>query len=145
MIAELDRSASGASRDRLCGENEHRRVAALDGALDVVLGSAQPNGWLQRHTRRDLLRSDERQRVLTLMEAQRHRLAMYASCAWFWDDLARIEPRNAIANALQALRLVENATGARLEFAFRDRLARITSWRTRQSAAEIVEPLAAAD
>jgi hypothetical protein len=79
------------------------------------------------------------------MEAQRYRLAMYASCGWFWDDLARIEPRNAIANALQALRLIENVTGARLEFDFRAALGRITSWRTHQSATEIVQALAASD
>ena len=109
-----------------------------------MLGAARPTGWLRRHTLREPTTA-ERERVLTLMEAQRHRLAMYASCGWYWDDVARIEPRNAIANALQALRLVENATDARLEVDFRAGLARIRSWRTRQTAAEIIEPLAAAD
>jgi hypothetical protein len=117
---------------------------ARDSYIDIILGAAQPAGWLRRHAQRDLT-SGEQERVLTLMQAQRHRLAMYASCAFFWDDLARIEPRNAIAHALQAVRLVERVTAASLEGAFRSRLHAITSWRTRQSAAEIVAPLIAAD
>jgi alpha-amylase/alpha-mannosidase (GH57 family) len=138
-------------RDQIDGLTEeavagqlHDVWTARDHYIELVLGTAHPSGWLDRQTRRALSPS-ERQRVLTLLEAQRYRLAMYASCAFFWDDLDRIEPRNAIANALQALRLVENVTTARLEFDFRARLARIASPRTRQTAADIVEPLAAGD
>jgi alpha-amylase/alpha-mannosidase (GH57 family) len=145
------RGAFNDLRDQIDGLTEEAAAgllddvwAARDDYIDVMLHVTGPAGWLDRHARHALTPA-QAQRVLTLMEAQRYRLAMYASCAWFWDDVARIEPRNAIANALQALRLVENATGARLEFDFRARLARIVSWRTRQSAAEIVEPLAAAD
>jgi alpha-amylase/alpha-mannosidase (GH57 family) len=118
--------------------------AARDDYVDVILGLAWPAGWLRRHAAR-LLTTAEEQRVLTLMIAQQHRLAMYASCAFFWDDVARIEPRNAIANALRALRLVEAATGTAIEADFHRRLHAITSWRTRQTAADLVASLAAAD
>ena len=136
-------------RDQIDGLTEaaaaglvHDVWAARDDYVDVVIGVIRPNAWLHRHAARRLTTAEER-RVLRLMEAQRYRLAMYASCAFYWEDVARIEPRNAIANALQAVRLVEQVTGARLEADAREELAHITSWRTRQTAADIVGTLAA--
>lgn len=122
----------------------HDVWAARDDYIEVVLGTLRPDDWLERHAARSLVDGPAR-RVLDLMEAQRYRLAMYASCAFFWEDVARIEPRNAIAGALRALRLVERATGARLEADARQTLTRITSRRTRQSAAEILADLAAGE
>jgi alpha-amylase/alpha-mannosidase (GH57 family) len=46
-----------------------------------------------------------------LLEAQRERQRMYTSCGWFFGDLDRIEPKNNIAYAAQAVRLVRMATG----------------------------------
>lgn len=40
-----------------------------------------------------------------LLEMQRYAQASFASCAWFFDDLDRIEPMNAMANALRAMEL----------------------------------------
>jgi alpha-amylase/alpha-mannosidase (GH57 family) len=139
------RAALDSLRDQIDGITEEACAGlvrdvweARNDYIDVVLGTAGASGWLARHATRDLTRR-QRQRVLTLMEAQRYRLAMYASCAFFWDELARIEPRNAVANALQALRLVENVTDARLEFDFRNRLHPIRSPRTHQTAAGLAE------
>lgn len=42
-----------------------------------------------------------------LLEMKRHAQAMFASCAWFFDDLDRIEPINAMCNALRAMELAD--------------------------------------
>jgi hypothetical protein len=40
---------------------------------------------------------------------------MYTSCGWFFDDFNRIEPKNNLAYAAQAVRLTRLATGLDLE------------------------------
>lgn len=50
-----------------------------------------------------------------LLEAQRERQRMFTSCGFFFDDFDRIEPRNNIAYAAQAVRLTRMATGVDLE------------------------------
>ena len=62
-----------------------------------------------------------------LLEMQRYAQASFASCAWFFDDLDRIEPLNAMGNALRAMELA-GATGLDaglegLEAAFEKELA----------------------
>ena len=57
-----------------------------------------------------------------MLEAQRHRQAMYTSCGWFFEDLSRIEPGLVIAYAARAIQLVEQATGISLERDFRQDL-----------------------
>jgi alpha-amylase/alpha-mannosidase (GH57 family) len=145
------RSALDWLRDRLDAIAEeatagllHDLWAARDDYIEVMLGTTGAAGWLVRHAAHEPS-AVQRQRLEAVMQAQRHRLAMYASCAFYWEDLARIEPRNAIANGLMALRLIENVTDHRLEFDFLHRLERVVSPRTRQTAAEIVRPLAVAD
>lgn len=49
-----------------------------------------------------------------LLEAQRYRQQMFMSCGWFFDDFSRIEPRNNVAYAAQAIRLMKIATGVDL-------------------------------
>jgi alpha-amylase/alpha-mannosidase (GH57 family) len=70
-------------------------------------------------------------RIHLLLEAQRERQRMYTSCGWFFDDFDRIEPKNNLAYAAQAVRLTRLATGVDLEpFVLAD-LQRVTSHRTR--------------
>ncbi|MGE5224022.1 MAG: DUF3536 domain-containing protein [Omnitrophica WOR_2 bacterium] len=49
-----------------------------------------------------------------LLEAQRERQRMYTSCGWFFDDFDRIEPKNNVAYAAQAVHLTYLATGVDL-------------------------------
>jgi len=65
-----------------------------------------------------------------LLEAQRERQRMYTSCGWFFDDFDRIEPRNNLAYAAQAVRLTRLATGYDLEPTALQSLARVVSPRT---------------
>ena len=72
-----------------------------------------------------------------LLEMQRYAQASFASCAWFFDDLDRIEPLNAMGNALRAMELAA-ATGVsggleRLESAFEKELAAARSNPTRRN------------
>ncbi|MGE4552942.1 MAG: DUF3536 domain-containing protein, partial [Desulfovibrionaceae bacterium] len=49
-----------------------------------------------------------------LLDMARWGQAMFASCAWFFDDIARVEPRNALTFALRALQLAEETGGGDL-------------------------------
>ena len=51
----------------------------------------------------------------TLLEAQRWRLAMFASCGWFWDDPWRPETRQVLRCAARAVRIVDGLAGTSLE------------------------------
>ncbi len=56
-------------------------------------------------------------RALALLDAERHRLAMFTSCAWFFDDLARIEPRLVLQHAARALEFLPHDDAEALEAA----------------------------
>jgi alpha-amylase/alpha-mannosidase (GH57 family) len=46
-------------------------------------------------------------RARLALESQRHALAMYTSCAWFFDDISRIEPINSLRHAACCVDLLE--------------------------------------
>ncbi|MDL2315886.1 DUF3536 domain-containing protein [Desulfovibrio sp. OttesenSCG-928-A18] len=50
-------------------------------------------------------------RAWKLLAMQEQSLAAFASCAWFFDDIARIEPENALTFALRALELLVESGG----------------------------------
>ncbi len=58
-----------------------------------------------------------------LLSMERFGQASLASCAWFFDDLDRLEPANAMANALRAMDLARETGGPDLEPAFLDTMA----------------------
>ena len=62
------------------------------------------------------------QRARELLELERHALLLYTSCAWFFDDLARIEPVQVMKYAARAIEL-SGAESARIEAEFVRRLA----------------------
>jgi hypothetical protein len=65
--------------------------------------------------------------ALRLLEAERHSLAMVTSCGWFFDDIARIEPRLVLRHAARALDFVPPADAEALEAALRSALRRAES------------------
>ncbi len=69
-----------------------------------------------------------------LLRAQYERQRMFTSCGWFFDDFDRIEPRNNIAYATQAVWLTEQATGVDLYEQMCTWLKPVVSWRTQLSA-----------
>ena len=72
-----------------------------------------------------------------LLRAQYERQRMMTSCGWFFDDFDRIEPRNNIAYAAQAVLLTQMATEEDLTQPALAALCNVRSWRTNLSAEEV--------
>ncbi|RPJ08504.1 MAG: DUF3536 domain-containing protein [Deltaproteobacteria bacterium] len=62
-------------------------------------------------------------RGLKLLEIQRHALQMYASCGWFFADLAGLETLIVLQHAARAIELAEELTGRDFEKGFVDLLS----------------------
>jgi len=99
--------------------------AARDDWIDVVAGAVPAEDFAA--DRWPAASGADRARVLDLLEAQRWRLAMFASDGWFWDDPVRPETRQVLRAAARAVRLVDDAAGTRLERRLVDDLATFTS------------------
>jgi hypothetical protein len=87
---------------------------ARDGYADVVIGLAGAEDYaaavLGPHSD-----ADARQQLATILEAQRWRLAMFASDGWYWDDPTRPETAQNLRAAARAARIVDRLAGANLE------------------------------
>jgi hypothetical protein len=99
--------------------------AARDAWIDVVVGAVPAADFAA--DRWPGASDSDRARVLDLLEAQRWRLAMFASDGWFWDDPVRPETRQVLRAAARAVRLVDGAAGTRLERRLVDDLATFSS------------------
>jgi hypothetical protein len=88
--------------------------ATRDRYVDVVIGATTPTAFAEAElgARAD---DDQRRRFLDLMEAQRWRLAMFASCGWFWDDPSRPETHQVLRAAARAARVIDGQAGTDLE------------------------------
>ncbi len=82
--------------------------------MDVVIGAQEADAFAAACLGRRAVAAD-RATLLTLMEAQRWRLGMFASCGWFWDDPARQETHQVLRAAAHAARMVDRLAGSALE------------------------------
>ncbi|HEX2755250.1 MAG TPA: DUF3536 domain-containing protein [Candidatus Limnocylindrales bacterium] len=99
--------------------------AARDAYVEVVSGHVPPATFTaDRWPGAD---DAARGRALDLLEAQRWRLAMFASDGWYWDDPIRSETRQVLRAAARAVRLVDTTAGTRLERRLVDDLATFVS------------------
>ncbi len=112
--------------------------ALRDDYVAVVLGRVSGQGLLAEHELSHLSTRDA-QRLLWMLEAQFFRQRMYASCAFFFEDLDRLEPRYAIANAVRAMALTHYATRDDLCRGFRRDLKIAVSGRTGRTGADILD------
>jgi hypothetical protein len=87
---------------------------ARDRYVNVVIG-AQEGDELAAACLGPSASPDDRARLLDALEAQRWRLAMFASCGWFWEDPARTETRQVLRAAARAARLMDGLAGTDLE------------------------------
>jgi hypothetical protein len=78
--------------------------------IQVLLGNISL-AELAGDLRGEKVDSEQLVRLQLLLEAQRYRQQMYMSCGWFFEDFGRIEPRNNVAYAAQAVNLMRMATG----------------------------------
>ena len=99
--------------------------AARDAFIDVVAGAVTAGDFAA--ARWPAAAEPARTRVLALLEAQRWRLAMFASDGWFWDDPVRPETRQVLRAAARAVRLVDGVAGTRLEQRLVEDLATFSS------------------
>jgi hypothetical protein len=72
-----------------------------------------------------------------LLRAQYERQRMFTSCGWFFDDFDRIEPRNNVNYAAQAVLLTEKAVEMDLTQESLQVLGSVQSWRTGLCADEV--------
>jgi hypothetical protein len=84
--------------------------ALRDDYATVLLSSEKIDTLVLRHASQ-VLTPGQATMVMLLVEAQFERLRMFSSDAWFFFDLDRIEPLNALKYAAHAANLVEQATG----------------------------------
>lgn len=86
---------------------------ARDAYVDVVVGARTGADFAaERWPGAD---DASRRRALDLLDAQRWRLAMFASDGWFWDDPIRPETRQVMRAAARAARLVDATLGTKLD------------------------------
>jgi hypothetical protein len=97
--------------------------------IDVILGKCSAEELIGAFTA-SALTSDQMRRIHLMLEAQRERQRMFTSCGWFHDDFDRIEPKNNVAYAAQAVRLTYLATGIDLESELTADLHRVHSQRS---------------
>jgi hypothetical protein len=127
-----------AALERLAGAVDVVTAEVTDGLPGVVSADAARDAWIDvmagavpaaefAADRWPGATDSERARVLDLLEAQRWRLAMFASDGWFWDDPVRPETRQILRAAARAVRLVDGAAGTHLERRLVDDLATFSS------------------
>lgn len=106
--------------------------------IDVILGQTSVRELIEGMAGKALT-SDQLRRIHLLLEAQRERQRMFTSCGWFFEDFDRIEPKNNVAYAAQAVRLVRLATGVDLSEVVKPDLHRVVSERTHLHADRVFE------
>lgn len=110
-------------RDKLAGIYEREASPYLDNPwsarddyISVILDRSGRNvdKFLNGRARRPLSRPEE-EKVLKLLEMERHALLMYTSCGWFFDEISGIETIQIIQYAARAIQLARETAGADLE------------------------------
>ena len=101
--------------------------AARDAYIEVVLDRSpqRVDEFCLQHARRVLVPA-EQQSVLKLLELQRHRLLMFTSCGWFFDELSGLEGTQILRYAARVVELAKE-NGVSLEAEFVERLRRAPS------------------
>jgi hypothetical protein len=75
----------------------------------------------------------------TLLRAQAARLAMFTSCAWFWDDPGRPETMQSMRFASYAAHLIDGLVGSHLVADLRERLAYVNSPITGKNGGQLLD------
>ena len=100
--------------------------AAREAYVDVVLGLQSRQAFSAR-LMGDAAPVPARRELEGLLEAQRWRLAMFASDGWYWEDPSRPETKQVLRSAARAARLVDGIAGTHLEASLQDDLALVMS------------------
>ena len=103
---DLLRDAGVEIFERRGGAVLHDPWAARDAYVHVILGAATVEAFADEHVVGGAADVDATIEALTLLEAQRHALLMYTSCAWFFWDLAGLETVQCLRYAARCLDLL---------------------------------------
>ncbi len=98
---------------------------ARDEYVDVIFGAETPDAFACRWI--PLATLEQHERFLLLLEAERWRLAMFASDGWFWGDPIRPETKHVMLCAARAARLIDGPAGTDLERRLVDDLSLLSS------------------
>ncbi len=91
--------------------------AARDASIELFLTAGHVEQFWQEQAIRTLS-ADEKLFARKLVELQRNALLMYTSCAWFFDDISRVEPLQILRYAGRVIQLARALFGEDLEPAF---------------------------
>ena len=97
-----------------------------DAWVDVVAGATTADAFVAEHAPSVGSEAD-RGRIVSFLEAQRWRLAMFASDGWYWDDPVRTETRQVLRAAGRASQIVDEVAGTSLESRLLDDLSLFVS------------------
>lgn len=100
--------------------------ALRDAWVDVVVGATTAEAFVSERAPQVSAQAD-RDRIASVLEAQRWRLAMFTSDGWFWDDPVRLETRQVLRSAARAARIIDAGAGTSLERRLVDDLTVFTS------------------
>jgi len=109
-----------------------------DRYVQALLGQITPEKLIEDLAGK-ALRSEQLHRIHLMLEAQRESQRMYTSCGWFFEDFDRIEPRNNVAYAAQAVLLARQAAGVDLEPLMVPQLELVKSGRSSLSADQVFQ------
>jgi alpha-amylase/alpha-mannosidase (GH57 family) len=124
LASALDQQYVATARDDISDpwELRHRYI-------HVILGDSSAEDLIGQMAGRRLP-ADRLHTIHLLLQAQHERQRMFTSCGWFFDDFDRIEPKNNVAYAAQAVRLTHLATGVDLAPRASEWLSQVVSGRT---------------
>lgn len=91
--------------------------AALDAYVDVLVGACTSDEFAARHITGDQVDA------FTALECERHRMAMYTSCGWFFNDVAGLETVQVLRYAGRAMDCLRELGESPPEPAFLEALA----------------------
>jgi hypothetical protein len=108
---------------------------ARDQYVDVIFGAEPAEDFAKRYL--PLATREQQARFLDMLEAERWRLAMFASDGWYWDDPVGLETKQVLICAAKAAQMVDGAAGTNLEGRLMDDLSLFTSPSARVDGTEI--------
>ena len=103
--------------------------AARNDYIDVLMDGVKAKAWFTNHAKaevlaqvqkdaKDITQSETFQKVVNLMEMSRFGMLMFTSCAWFFDDVAGLEPVQNLRYAARAIELASQFESDDLEARF---------------------------
>jgi len=88
--------------------------------IQIILKRSDEN--IQRFLRGNASIETSSNKILRLMEMQRHAMLMYTSCGWFFDEVSGIETTQVLQYACRVIQLAAQTGGVDLETEFMKRL-----------------------